>query len=342
MDDMAVESKDEGSFTWDINKFKEIKDEELYSEDFTIGGYKWRLNIFPKGKSKGKGTHVSLYLHVVDSDTLPYCWSRSASFTLSVLNYDHQQSRRMDDQHVFYAESTNRGWHQFLHLNELQGGDFVSDGYEGEGPLGSIRIEARIKVRRDEYFSYSLKEAKQCKDRIQDLEKKLNEANSKLESANAKLTIGNLERANERAAAAEELFEEKLERANERAACVEKLLEQKLERANERAAAAEKKVEDSQMRGAEKINQWDLTTNLVAQCIKTLEGRFEERFECLENELKDFFPWLKSQPGDGERNCSEGESDEEKEAEEDKDKDEDKDMVLVDGAASDGLPSPHS
>jgi len=164
-------------------------------------------------------------------------------------------------------------------------------------------------------------EVKLLKDRNQDLEKELNEANSKLESANAKLT----------SVAAAELVQ-----------IVQKLLEQKLECANERAAAAEKKLEDSQMRGAEKINQWDLTTNLVAQCIKTLEGRFEERFECLENELKDFFPWLKSQPGDGERNCSEGESDEEKEAEEDKDKDEDKDMVLVDGAASDGLPSPHS
>ena len=86
MDDMAVESKDEGSFTWVINKFKEIKDEELYSEDFTIGGYKWRLKIFPKGKSKGKGTHVSLYLFVANSDTMPSCWSWSVSYTLSVLN----------------------------------------------------------------------------------------------------------------------------------------------------------------------------------------------------------------------------------------------------------------
>ena len=164
-------------------------------------------------------------------------------------------------------------------------------------------------------------EFKLLEDRNQDLEKELNEAYSKLESANAKLT---------------------------RAAAAEMLLEQKLERANERAAAAEKKLEDCQMRGAEKINQWDLTTNLVAQCIKALEGRFEERFECLENDLKDFFPWLKSQPGDGECNCSEGESDEEKEAEEDKeeeadkDEDEDEDTVLVDGAASDGSPSPHS
>ena len=66
-------------------------------------------------------------------------------------------------------------------------------------------------------------EVKLLKDRNQDLEKELNEANSKLESANAKLT---------------------------RAVAAEMLLEQKLERANERAAAVEKKLEDSQMRGA--------------------------------------------------------------------------------------------
>ena len=299
VDDMAVESKDEGSFTWVINNFEEIQDEKLYSEDFTIGGYKWRLKIYPKGDYTGKGTHVSLYLYVADSDTLPSCWSRSASFTLSVLNrHDPEQSRRLDSERVFYAESTNWGRHQFLSLDELLRG-FVSEGYAGEGPRGSIRIEAKIKVRRDKYFSYSLKEAKQFKDRIQDLEKELNEANSKLESANAKLTIGNLERA------------------------------------NERAAAAELKLEDCQMRGTEKIHQWDrITNNLVAQCIKELEGRFEERFECLEKDLKDLFQELKGQPGDGTRNCIEGESDE--------DKEEGEDMVLVDGVASNGSPSPHS
>ena len=194
-------------------------------------------------------------------------------------------------------------------------------------------------------------EVKLLKDRNQDLEKELNEANSKVESANAKLTIGNLERAEERAAAAKKLLEQKLERAEERAAAAEKLLEQKLERANERAAAAEKKLEDYQMRGTEKIHQWDLTTNLVAQCIKELEGRFKDRFECLENDLKDFFPWLKSQPGDGECNCSEGgdkeketgeDKEEEEDKEEDEDEDEDEDTVLVDGPASDGSPSPHS
>ena len=47
------------------------------------------------------------------------------------------------------------------------------------------------------------------------------------------------------------------------------------------------------MRGAEKIHQWDLITNFVAQCIKELEARFEERFEELEKDVKDLFQGLK-------------------------------------------------
>ena len=86
----------------------------------------------------------------------------------------------------------------------------------------------------------------------------------------------------------------------------------------------------------EKIHQWDLITNLVAQCIKELEGRFEERFEELEKDFKDLSQDLKGQPGDGARNCREVEGDEEK------DEEKEEDMVLVYGAASDGSPSPHS
>ena len=136
VDDMAVESKDEGSFTWVINKFKEIKDEELYSEDFTIGGYKWRLKIFPKGKSKGKGTHVSLYLHVVDSDTLPYCWSRSASFTLSVFRIMTTSKAAEWTTNTSFMPSRRTGGGTSSCLSMSCRGDFVSDGYEGEARSG--------------------------------------------------------------------------------------------------------------------------------------------------------------------------------------------------------------
>lgn len=169
-EDMEVESggqKDtaqqedpmEGSFTWVIEKYDEIQDKKMYSDNFTIGGYKWRLLIFPKGN----GTqHVSLYLDVADSDTLPYCWSRSASFTLSVLNHlDPELSHRKDAQHVFCQKESDWGFTQFLSLDELLNDQkgFVSTGRGGAGgERGSVTIEARVKVRtEDNYFSYDSK-----------------------------------------------------------------------------------------------------------------------------------------------------------------------------------------
>ena len=42
-----------------------------------------RILIFPKGNNVD---HLSMYLDVADSATLPYGWSRYAQFSLSVIN----------------------------------------------------------------------------------------------------------------------------------------------------------------------------------------------------------------------------------------------------------------
>lgn len=42
--------------------------------------------IFPKGNNVD---HLSMYLDVADSPTLPYGWSRYAQFSLAVVNQAH-------------------------------------------------------------------------------------------------------------------------------------------------------------------------------------------------------------------------------------------------------------
>lgn len=44
--------------------------------------------IFPKGNNVD---HLSMYLDVADSATLPYGWSRYAQFSLSVVNQIHNK-----------------------------------------------------------------------------------------------------------------------------------------------------------------------------------------------------------------------------------------------------------
>lgn len=47
-----------------------------------------RILIFPKGNNVD---HLSIYLDVADSATLPYGWSRYAQFSLTVINQMHNK-----------------------------------------------------------------------------------------------------------------------------------------------------------------------------------------------------------------------------------------------------------
>lgn len=47
-----------------------------------------RILIFPKGNG---GDHLSMYVDVADSATLPYGWSRYAHFNLTVVNQIHSK-----------------------------------------------------------------------------------------------------------------------------------------------------------------------------------------------------------------------------------------------------------
>ncbi|KAL6997868.1 CSN-associated deubiquitinating enzyme Ubp12, partial [Sarracenia purpurea var. burkii] len=73
-------------FTWTIENFSRLNTKKHYSEVFVVGGYKWRVLIFPKGNN---ADYLSMYLDVADSVTLPYGWRRYAQFSLAVVNQCH-------------------------------------------------------------------------------------------------------------------------------------------------------------------------------------------------------------------------------------------------------------
>ncbi|KAK8333788.1 hypothetical protein V6Z11_A10G229100 [Gossypium hirsutum] len=77
--------------TWRIENFSSITDDGLYSENFTVDGYKWRLIIFPKGNKVDFWSFF--FLEVADSATLPSGWSRNAQFGFAVINqFDRELS----------------------------------------------------------------------------------------------------------------------------------------------------------------------------------------------------------------------------------------------------------
>ncbi|KAD4584001.1 hypothetical protein E3N88_21602 [Mikania micrantha] len=117
VDASVVDDPPSARFTWTIENFSRLAGKKLYSDVFFVGGYKWRVLIFPKGNNVD---HLSMYLDVADSSTLPYGWSRYAQFSLAVVNQIHSKlTIRKDTQHQFNARESDWGFTSFMSLVEL-------------------------------------------------------------------------------------------------------------------------------------------------------------------------------------------------------------------------------
>ncbi|KAM7474761.1 hypothetical protein LguiB_022004 [Lonicera macranthoides] len=61
--------------------------EKYESGEFEACGFKWKLCFYPNGdKKRNGGNHISLYLVISDTDSLPNCWEVNVQFKLFVYN----------------------------------------------------------------------------------------------------------------------------------------------------------------------------------------------------------------------------------------------------------------
>ncbi|KAH7561340.1 hypothetical protein JRO89_XS10G0213700 [Xanthoceras sorbifolium] len=149
-ENQPVEDPPSSRFSWTIENFSRLNTKKHYSEIFVVGGYKWRVLIFPKGNNVD---HLSMYLDVADSSSLPYGWSRYAQFSLAVVNQIHNKyTVRKDTQHQFNARESDWGFTSFMPLGELY------DPNRGYLVNDTLLIEAEVIVRRVvDYWTYDSK-----------------------------------------------------------------------------------------------------------------------------------------------------------------------------------------
>ncbi|XP_042511245.1 ubiquitin C-terminal hydrolase 12 isoform X10 [Macadamia integrifolia] len=150
VENQPVEDPPSSRFTWTIENFTRLNAKKHYSDVFFVGGFKWRVLIFPKGNNVD---HLSMYLDVADSVNLPYGWSRYAQFSLAVINQIHNKyTVRKDTQHQFNARESDWGFTSFMPLSELYDpgrGYLVND---------TVIVEAEVAVRRVvDYWTYDSK-----------------------------------------------------------------------------------------------------------------------------------------------------------------------------------------
>ncbi|XP_057843456.1 ubiquitin C-terminal hydrolase 13 isoform X3 [Cryptomeria japonica] len=137
-------------FTWAIDNFSRLTVKKHYSDIFTVGGFKWRVLIFPKGNNVDQ---LSMYLDVADAATLPYGWSRQAQFSLAVVNQITSKfSIRKDTQHQFNARESDWGFTSFMPLGEIY------DPSKGYLVNDTLIVEADVVVRKvDSCWQYDSK-----------------------------------------------------------------------------------------------------------------------------------------------------------------------------------------
>ncbi|CAH9069093.1 unnamed protein product [Cuscuta epithymum] len=149
-ENQAVDEPQLSRFTWKIENFSRLTAKKLYSETFTVGGYKWRVLIFPKGNNVDC---LSMYLDVAESANLPYGWCRYAQFSLAVVNQLNSKCTvKKEAQHQFNQRESDWGFTSFMHLNEIY------DPHKGYLVNDTVVIEADVVVRKViDYWTYDSK-----------------------------------------------------------------------------------------------------------------------------------------------------------------------------------------
>ncbi|XP_061369394.1 uncharacterized protein LOC133312234 [Gastrolobium bilobum] len=93
------------------------------SEEFEAGGYKWRLSIYPTGNIKGDGqNHVSIYLVLMDTRSLPVGWEVNAIINFSVYDFLNDEYLTTQDATVrrFHVLKTEWGFPKFIDLDTFK------------------------------------------------------------------------------------------------------------------------------------------------------------------------------------------------------------------------------
>ncbi|XP_024012760.1 MATH domain and coiled-coil domain-containing protein At1g31390-like [Eutrema salsugineum] len=112
----------EKKITWAIKNFSSLQSEKICSDQFVVGGSKWRLELYPKGNCAGN--YLSLFLAVADKEALPSGRRRYTKFRLTVVNQlPGKLSQVQEAQEVYDQKFPAWGFLEMLCLTNLHAKD---------------------------------------------------------------------------------------------------------------------------------------------------------------------------------------------------------------------------
>eukprot|EP00281_Chroomonas_sp_CCMP1168_P032896 CAMPEP_0206256242 /NCGR_PEP_ID=MMETSP0047_2-20121206/24664_1 /ASSEMBLY_ACC=CAM_ASM_000192 /TAXON_ID=195065 /ORGANISM="Chroomonas mesostigmatica_cf, Strain CCMP1168" /LENGTH=842 /DNA_ID=CAMNT_0053682671 /DNA_START=313 /DNA_END=2841 /DNA_ORIENTATION=+ len=144
-----------GQFTWtvalpaapaDKDSLADISKIRQFSEVFEVGGYEWKLEMYPYGDSQSDKT-LSVFLCAVDRKQLPG-WSQTAHYQIAVVNKDPSKTSTHTGYDIFRGKRDSAwGWSKLINLSKLHD---VAQGWVDDD--GKITLQATVHVVTHEYM----------------------------------------------------------------------------------------------------------------------------------------------------------------------------------------------
>ncbi|CAB4395464.1 unnamed protein product [Rhizophagus irregularis] len=117
MPELGYEIEEFNYNTWHIKNWQHL-DKSITGPEFEVGGWKWRILLFPFGNNNQDT--VSIYLDFVDPKGAPAGWHSCVQFALVLCNAeDPTQFIWHQTHHRFTAEESDWGFTRFYELNKL-------------------------------------------------------------------------------------------------------------------------------------------------------------------------------------------------------------------------------
>ncbi|XP_058740729.1 MATH domain and coiled-coil domain-containing protein At3g58360-like [Vicia villosa] len=118
-------------FIWKVENFSHLKSYVIYSEPFVLGGYPWRIILYPKGEVEAEES-LSIYLEAVKTDNMSEGWSRDVKYKFHIFNqFDANMTTTKESMIEFKAYDDQWGCSSFMplvdKLLDLKKGFIVND-----------------------------------------------------------------------------------------------------------------------------------------------------------------------------------------------------------------------
>ncbi|GMI78953.1 hypothetical protein like AT3G17380 [Hibiscus trionum] len=127
-----------GTITWKVDNFSKLDQNSYKSPVVSIDDIKWNLRVYPKGDTRCKDTHLSVFLVLAEPHTLPPKLQVYVKYKLRLRNQINSNHLEIIAEVRFTSSATEWGYSKFVSLKD------VYDSSMGYMVKDSLTVEAEF------------------------------------------------------------------------------------------------------------------------------------------------------------------------------------------------------